>query len=152
MQQPQTPFSKPGEKRGENGNPQGLKRLKEGFRKRFGSPFVRVTENAEQVSIGDVDQRQTHNDLVPWFVLLAAALILVAIIAGAALALSIRSEMTRERDMELMGRVIKAEVGKEYAQAVAKAQAEATAAAVVSDTWRNRVNKLEAEANANRRR
>lgn len=35
---------------------------------------------------------------------------------------------------------------------VAKAEADAANAAAVSEVWRNRVNKLEAEANANRRR
>lgn len=35
---------------------------------------------------------------------------------------------------------------------VAKAEADAANAAAVSEVWRNRVNKLEAEVNANRRR
>lgn len=50
------------------------------------------------------------------------------------------------------GELSEAKMRAEFAQAIAKAQEQAAAAAVVSDVWRNRVNKLEAEANANRRR
>lgn len=49
-------------------------------------------------------------------------------------------------------RAAQAELRAEFAQRFAAVEKDAGDAAAVSEIWRNRVNKLEAEANANRRR
>lgn len=116
------PIRKPDDARDTNGNPAGLKRLRDNFRKRFGNVMFRLSGNEEQVTVGDVDQSQSHNDLVPWFVGLSIVLAVVALVAGAALALAIRGEQTRTRDMELMGRVVKAETEAKLAPQIAKLQ------------------------------
>lgn len=100
--------------------------------------------NNQQPVEAHVKQLYGINLQLPWFVLLA-------LVSGAALALVIEDKMGRPQELEWAMRTAKAEMRAETAQAVARAQEQATAAAVVSDTWRNRVNKLEAEANARRR-
>lgn len=133
------------DQRDQNGNPAGLKQLRENLRKRFGNVMFRLSGNEEQVTVGDVDQSQRNNELLPWFVILA-------LVAGAALALTIEDRMGRAQELDWAMRTAKAEMRAETAQAVAKAQEQAESAAAVSDVWRNRVNKLEAELNADRRR
>lgn len=53
---------------------------------------------------------------------------------------------------EASDRAAQAELRAEFAQELATVRVEAHNAASISEVWRNRVNKLEAEANANRRR
>ena len=53
---------------------------------------------------------------------------------------------------ETADRAAQAELRAEFAQDIAAVRVEAHNAASISEIWRNRVNKLEAEANANRRR
>jgi hypothetical protein len=53
---------------------------------------------------------------------------------------------------ETSDRAVQAELRAEFGQDIADIRAEARNASGISEVWRNRVNKLEAEANANRRR
>jgi hypothetical protein len=56
------------------------------------------------------------------------------------------------RPWETSDRASQAELRAEFAQRLAAVEKDAGDAASISEIWRNRVNKLEAEANANRRR
>ncbi len=134
----QTQPAKLSDKRNVFGFPKGLRRMA----RRFGSSFNRIEGDAPNA---DIDQSHHYNDLVPWFVL-------IALVAGAALALTIEDRMGRPQELDWAMRTARAEMRAETAQAVAKAQEQAEKAAAVSEIWRNRVNKLEAEVNANRRR
>lgn len=111
-----------------NGNPKGLKALRDRLRKRF-APVLRITANEEQVGVGDVDQSWSYNDLVPWFVLMGVSLLVVGMIAAASLALVIDAKADRQAEqqyrkeqLDLAIRVAKAETESKLAPAISKLQ------------------------------
>lgn len=69
-------------------------------------------------------------------------------VAVAALAMSTLSVGLWVATMVFAPQIVRSQIDA----GVAKAEADAANAAAVSEVWRNRVNKLEAELNANRRR
>lgn len=93
----------------------------------------------------DNSQGKTVNQALPWFVLVAS-------IAAAALALAIDARADRTKEISDAVLVAKAEMRAEFADRLAQVSAEARQAGDDAAIWKNRVNKLEAEINANRRR
>lgn len=132
------------DRRNRFGLPKGLLRARGRRWQRTGNSLTNISGNEEQVT-SEVDQSHHYNDLVPWFVILA-------LVAGAALALVLDDKYDRPRELQLMLDKQRAEIRAEYSDAVAKAQAQADQAGTVAQLWKNRVDKLEAEVNANRRR
>ncbi len=122
--------------------------------KRNAQGFPEVPPEAKNVSLingnhqpveASVRQYYGVNLQLPWFVVLG-------IVAGASLALTIEDRMGRQQELEWAMRTAKAEMRAETAQAVATAQESAHRATTIEQLWKNRVDKIEAEINANRRR
>lgn len=139
MQQPNV--KKLDDKRNFLGLPEGLRSIRK-MARRLGSSFNNIEGDAPNA---DIDQSHHYNDMVPWFVL-------IALVAGAALALVIEDKMGRTQELEWAMRTARAEMRAESAQEIANIRAEAKSASAVSDVWRNRVNKLEAELNAQKQK
>jgi hypothetical protein len=126
------------DKRDANGNPNGLKRLRDRFKRRFGNAIFRISGNEEQVTAGDVDQSQHYNDLIPWFVLLS-------LVAGAALALTIEDRMGRQQELEWAMRTARAETENKMAPTIAKLQTDMEQAVKNADLARDFVDRKNAE-------
>lgn len=130
------PVKKLDDQRDENGNPSGLKRLRENLKKRFGNAIFRISGNEEQVTAGDVDQSQHYNELLPWFVILS-------LVAGSALALVIEDKADRPQQLEWVMRVAKAETEAKLAPQIAKLQTDMERAkqdAAIAKDWTDQKN------------
>ncbi|HYE70609.1 MAG TPA: hypothetical protein VD932_03700 [Aquabacterium sp.] len=84
------------------------------------------------------------NEALPWAVM-------AALFGGLAFGGLIIMAIMMPQQMRAETRAAQTEIRAEFAQEIARIDAKADSASAVSDVWRNRVNRLEAEANANRR-
>ena len=111
-------------------------------RNESGYPILSAGQSAAVVN-SPVDNSRNKNSALPWAVMAAAfgflgfgGMITVALL----------------KPWETEGRAIRAEVRGEFAEQLAAIHAEAKQAGDDAAIWKNRVVKLEAEVNANRRR
>lgn len=110
-------------------------------------PSTRPRATLRAPITGDVNQNTDNsvgkNEALPWAVLAA---LFGGLGFGGVVVLCLL------KPWESSDRVVKAELLAELAQEIATIRVEARNAGSISEVWRNRVNKLEAESNANRRR
>lgn len=114
----------------------------------YGNPLVATPTTRPRATIhapitGDINQNTTTdnsvNKALPWVAI-------ACLLAGMSLGVSLMSQPITDAKIEKA----KAELRAEYAEEIAIIRVEAHNAASVSEVWRNRVNKLEAESNARR--
>jgi len=109
-------------------------------------PRATIDSGGAPLNGTNVDQSvgKRVNEALPWAVM-------AALFGGLAFGGLIIMAIMMPQQMRAETRAAQTEIRAEFAQEIARIDAKADSASAVSDVWRNRVNRLEAEANANRR-
>lgn len=121
------------------GHPEGLKGTAESV---SGHNFTNINAGTAPGTPqhANVDNRRYHNDLVPWFVVLAVCVLIVGMVAAAGLAVALTDRDYRARETQLLLDKQRAELRAEYESRVARAEALAELARKEASTAKDTVD------------